>query len=95
MNSDAWNSHQWSLANPRQVEIEPGRSVVQRHCSRCMRDFVEDAASGERSAVAVSVFSFHRLPDQIGAQWIGEMCPGTPPQMDIEVRSRLIENHAR
>ena len=95
MNRDAWNSHQWSSANPRKVEIEPGKSVVQRHCSRCMRDFVEDTESGERSAVAVSVFSFHRLPDLISAQWIGEMCPGAPSQMDIEVRSRLIENHAK
>ena len=95
MNRDAWNSHQWSSANPRQVEIEPGKSVVQRHCSRCMRDFLEDAAAGERYAVTVSVFSFHRLPDQISAQWIGEMCPGGPSQMDIEVRSRLIEHHAK
>jgi hypothetical protein len=95
MNSDAWNSHQWSLANPRQVEIEPGKSVVQRHCSRCMRDFVEDAASGERQAVAVSVFVFRKLPDQISAQWVTEMCPGAPSQMDIEIRSRLIENHAK
>ena len=95
MNRDAWNSHEWSSANPRQVEVEPGRTVVQRHCIRCMRDFVEDSASGERHAVYVSVFNFRKLPDQISRQWLGEMCPGAPLPMDIEVRARLIEHHAK
>ena len=95
MNGDAWNSHQWSSANPRQVQIEPGKSVNQRHCCRCMRDFVEDTATGERYAVAVSVFVFRRLPDQISTQWLSEMCPGAQLQLDVEVRSRLIENHAK
>ena len=90
MNRDAWNSHQWSSANPRRIEIEPGKTVVQRHCSRCMRDFVEDSGSGERHAVYVSVFSFRPLPDQISTLWLDEMCPGAPMQLDIEVRSRLI-----
>ena len=95
MNGDAWNSHQWSSANPRQVEIEPGKSVTQRHCSRCMRDFVEDTASGERYAVAVSVFVFRKVPDQISTQWLSEMCPGALLQLDVEVRGRLIENQAK
>ena len=95
MNRDAWNSHQWSSANPRRIEIEPGKSVVQRHCSRCMRDFVEDSASGEQHAVYVSVFSFHRLPDQVSMQWLNEICPGAPMQLDTEARSRLIEDCAK
>jgi hypothetical protein len=94
MNGDAWNSHRWSSTNPRQIELEPGRSVLQHHCSRCRRDFVE-STSGERWAVYVSVFSFKRLPDQISARWVDEMCPGAPMPFDREIRSRLIDHHAK
>ena len=50
-------------AKGRRIEIEPGKPLVQRHCSRCRRDFVEDPATGERYAVYVSVFRFRKLPD--------------------------------
>ena len=95
MNRDAWNTHNWTSAEGRKVEIEPGKPLIQHHCSRCRRDFVEDPPTGERYAVYVSVFSFRRLPDQITKRWIGEMCPGAPLPQDVEVRSRLIENRAR
>lgn len=94
MNSDAWNSHRWSSSNPRQVEIGPDKTVRQHHCSRCGRDFVE-SLSGERWAVYVSVFSFRRLPAQISARWLGEMCPGAPMAFDAEVRNRLADYHAQ
>jgi hypothetical protein len=92
MDSGAWNSHQWSSPKPRQVEIEPDKPLRQHHCSRCGRDFVE-SLSGERWAVYVSVFSFRRLPDHIGKQWLGEMCPGALMPFDREVRSRLTDHH--
>jgi hypothetical protein len=50
MNRDAWNSHQWSSATPRQLEIQPDQPLRQYHCSRCRRDFVE-SLSGKRWAV--------------------------------------------
>ena len=62
MDRDVWSSHQWASARGRQVEIESGNPLVQRHCTRCARDFVEDPASGERHAVYVSVFSFRCCP---------------------------------
>jgi len=95
MDIDAWNSHNWSNVKGRRVEIEPGVPLIQHHCSRCRRDFVEDPPTGERYAVYVSVFSFRRLPDPITKRWVGELCPGAPLPQDIEVRSRLIENRAR
>ena len=95
MNGDAWNTHNWSSAEGRKVEIEAGRPLIQRHCSRCRRDFVEDPATAERYAVHVSVFRFDRLPDSVSKRWIGEMCPGAPLPQDIEVCNRLIENRAR
>jgi hypothetical protein len=95
VNHDAWNTHNWSSAEGRKVEIEPARPLIQHHCSRCRRDFVEEAGTGERYAVHVSVFKFLRLPDPITKRWIGEMCPGAPLPQDIEVRNRLTENHAR
>ena len=95
MKSDAWNSHQWSDVRHRQIDIEPGKSLLQFHCSRCMRDFVEDTSTGERHAVYVSVFRLRNLPDQISAHWLAEMCPGAPLPFDIEVRSRLIQQHAK
>ena len=95
MNRDAWNTHNWSSAEGRKVEIDPGKPLLQHHCSRCRRDFVEDPRTGERHAVYVSVFRFRTLPDLITRRWIGEMCPGAPLPQDVEVRSRLIENRAR
>ena len=94
MELDAWNSHQWSSAKGRRIEIEPGKPVIQHHCSSCRRDFVEDQRSGERYAVHVSVFSLRRMPDSITKQWLSELCPGAPPAYDIEVRSKLIEQRA-
>ena len=92
---NAWNSHNWSDAKGRKVEIEPGKTLIQHHCSRCRRDFVEDPPSGERYAVYVSVFNFRRLPELITKRWIGELCPGAPLPQDMEVRSKLIESRLR
>ena len=94
MSRDAWNSHQWSSQKPRLVEIEPDKIFRQFHCSRCGRDFIE-SPSGERRAVHVSVFSFQRLPDTITTQWLGELCPGAPMPYDVEIRSKLVDHHAK
>ena len=93
MDHDAWNSHSWSIVKGRKLEVEPGKPLIQHHCSRCRRDFVEDTTTGERYAVYVSVFSFRRLPDPITKRWFGELCPGEALSHDIEVSRRLIENH--
>ena len=95
MDRDVWNSHKWSSARGRQVEIESGKPLIQHRCSRCKRDFVEDASTGERYAVYVSVFSFRRLPDPVSRQWLLELCPGAPLPYDIEIRSKLIEKRAK
>ncbi len=95
MDRDVWSSHQWASVRGRQVEVESGNPLVQRRCTRCGRDFVEDPSSGERHAVYVSVFSFRMLPDQINQQWLAEMCPGAPIPPDEEVRGKLIEHRIR
>ena len=55
MNGDAWKSDIWSSAHGR-IEIEPGKSVVYRRCSRCRCDFAEPP-SGEQYAVYLVVQS--------------------------------------
>ena len=95
MEPDAWNSHQWSTIRcPLALTSSPAK-VLQYHCSRCRRDFVEDELSGERYAVYVSVFSLRRIPDSIAKQWLRELCPGAPPAYDIEVRGKLSNNAHR
>jgi hypothetical protein len=89
MNRDVWNSHQWSSAQGRPVQIHGDKTLVHHHCSRCRRDFVEDPLAGERYAVHVSVFSFRRLPDSINRHWLGELCPGAPLPKDVEIRGKL------
>ena len=91
MEHDIWSSHCWSSPSGRRLEFELGKPVVQHHCSRCTRDFIE-SPSGERRAVYVSVFSLRTLPDHISTQWLGEMCPGAPRAFDLEIRKRLIEH---
>jgi hypothetical protein len=95
MDRDVWNSHKWSSARGRQIEIEPGNPLIQHRCSRCKRDFVEDKPTGERYAVYVSVFSFRRLPDTVCRRWLEELCPGEPLPFDIGVRSKLIEKRVK
>jgi hypothetical protein len=92
MNSDAWNSHQWASVRGRAIELEPGKPIIQRHCSRCLRDFVEEQSSGERYAVHVSVFTLRRLPAHISSYWLGELCPGAPLDTDLEIRSKLTQS---
>jgi hypothetical protein len=89
MDRDAWSSHNWSSVKGRRLEIEPGKPLIQHHCSRCGRDFVEDPPTGERYAVYVSVFNFRRLPDLITKRWLGELCPGETLTHDIEVRREI------
>jgi hypothetical protein len=95
MDCDAWNSHEWSAQDGRQVEIEAGKPLIQRHCTRCKRNFVENIASGERHAVYVSMFSFRKLPDSTTKQWLVDLCPGAPPSYDVEVRNRSIEHRVK
>ena len=54
MANDMWNSHHWIGPRGRRVEIEPGKQLIQHHCTRCERDFVEDPPSGERYAVCIA-----------------------------------------
>src|SRR5271166_2968101 len=95
MDRDVWNSQKGPNTRGRQIEIEPGKPLIQHRCSRCKRDFVEDASTGERYGVYVSVFSFRRLPDSVTRQWLAELYPGAPLPFDIEVRSKLIENRVK
>lgn len=91
MDRDAWSSsHQWASARGRQIDLNPDKPVTHRHCSRCQRDFVEEPSPGERYAVYVSAFSFHRLPESITQKWLGELCPGEPMPLDGEVCRKLI-----
>jgi hypothetical protein len=92
MDRDAWNSHQWSTAQGRRIELNPGNPIIQHHCSLCHRDFVEDPTTGGRYAVYVSVFTIWKLPEQVSRHWLGEFCPGSPVSFDVEIRSKLIEN---
>jgi hypothetical protein len=79
MSDDAqatWGDHQWFQPNPRRLELESGVSVFQRRCTRCGRDFLIDRSSGVRYAVHASIFSFHRLHDEVTQRWLNERCPG-------------------
>ena len=86
---ERWNSHNWTGVRGRRLEIEPGKSLIQHHCSRCGRDFVEDPQTSERSAVYVSVFSFRRLPESVSKRWLRELCPGGPLPDDVLVRGKI------
>ena len=95
MDSDAWNSHQWTTAQGRRIELNPGKPIIQHHCSRCHRDFVEDLPTGVRYAVYVSVFTIRKLPEPVSKCWLGEFCPGSPLSFDDQIRGKLVENLAK
>jgi hypothetical protein len=87
---EGWNEHQWSQPNPRHVEIESAKPLLQRHCIRCSRDFVMDPSSGSTYAVLVSAMSFYRLEDEVTERWIGELCHGKKIPSDDADRNRKI-----
>jgi hypothetical protein len=66
------------LEQSRKGENGVHKGVVQHHCSRCLRDSVDDPSTDERYAVYVSVFSIDELPELITTRWLGEFCPGEP-----------------
>jgi hypothetical protein len=84
--------HRWVLSGPRLFELKSGRSVFQTGCVRCGRDFVIDRSSGARHAVHVSIFSFHRLSDEVAQRWALEPCPGERlPSDDSDRKNRIAE----
>jgi|SRR5271156_114672 len=88
--SASWNTHQWLDHDPRHLKLESAQSIHQRRCCRCGRDFVVDISSDARYAVHASVFSFHRLHDEVTQRWVGDPCPGERLQSDLHDRNRWI-----
>ena len=84
---DSWGGHQWPQPRARRVRISYGE-VVQRHCSRCGRDFIGVISSGECHAVLVSVSSFFQLDAEVTERWLNEPCPGKRLPGDNEARER-------
>jgi hypothetical protein len=71
-NFSPWNTHDWIS---RRIELVAGHPLIQQSCRECGRAFVEERSTGERYAVHVSIFIFHRLSDEVTAQWLAENCP--------------------
>jgi hypothetical protein len=75
MDPTSWTSHQWIDARGRKVELE-GHALLQYHCLRCLRDFVEEPTTGERYAVHVGIMHFDKLATRVSSLWLSELCPG-------------------
>ncbi len=84
----SWGNHQWLQRRPRRFELESGRSVLQRRCTRCGRDFVLDLSPGACHAIQVSIFSFYRLRDEVTRRWLSEPCPGERLAADEDDRQK-------
>ena len=82
-----WSSHYWQT---REIEKGVYEGVIHHHCSRCLRDFVDEPVTGERYAVYVGVFRFEKLPELTTARWLRELCPGAPMIEDVEIRKRAM-----
>ncbi len=78
-NFSSWNTHVWTT---HRLELVPGEPLIQQGCHACGRDFVDECSMGERYAVHVSVFKFHRLSDEVTSRWLSEKCPGEPLMAD-------------
>jgi hypothetical protein len=70
----AVNGHRWPQPSPRRVEVGCDGHVLQRHCTRCGRDFIV-TSSGSVKAVAIAPFSFFLLDDEVTERWLTEQCP--------------------
>jgi hypothetical protein len=89
MDRDAWNSHKWSSARGRQIEIEPA--------SRSFNIVVPDAGliSWKMPRPANDTpctFLYSALGD---CPILLADCPGAPLPFNVEVRSKLIEKRVK
>ena len=51
-----------------------------------------DRSLGARQAVHVSIFSFHRLGDEVAQRWAVEPCPGARlPSDDSDRKNQIAE----
>jgi hypothetical protein len=82
-NFAAWNTHDWTS---RSLELVPGHRLIHYDCRECGRAFVDEYSTGERYAVHVSIFIFHRLSDEVTARWLSEGCPVKCRNADEEDR---------
>jgi hypothetical protein len=88
--STSWGSHQWLDRRPRHFELESGQSIFESRCTRCGRDFAVEISSGARYGIRASVFSFHRLHDEVTERWLSQPCPGERLQSDLHDKNRWI-----
>lgn len=86
-NAEFWKTHE---SFERQLELEPGREQLHRHCRRCGRDIVEDLWSNERYAAYAAIFHFERLATEVTARWLYEPCPGRPLDSDENDRKSIV-----
>jgi hypothetical protein len=84
-------NHQWLQPKARQLQIESGESVYQRHCVRCGRDFITLASKGSCYAASLSAVSFLRLADEVTQRWLAEECPERRLPNDDVDRGKWIE----
>lgn len=71
-NLTSWKKHIWISHH---LELVPGAPLILQVCRECGRAFVDECSTGERYAVHVSIFKFHRLSDEVTARWLSEKCP--------------------
>lgn len=69
---ESWNTHDW-ISRP--LKLVPNEPLIQQGCRECDRAFVDECLTGDRYAVHVSVFKFHRLSDEVTSRWLSEKCP--------------------
>jgi hypothetical protein len=85
-NASFWNTHDWIS---RRLEIAPGKPLAQQTCRICARSFVDESSAGRWFAVHVSVFTFHRLTDEVTSRWLSEDCPG------VRLTADDVDRHTR
>ena len=71
-NLTLWRTHDWIS---RRLEQVSGAPVILQACRECGRDFVEECSTGDQYAVHISIFSIHRLCDEVTSRWLCEKCP--------------------
>lgn len=68
-------THKWLSAEGRRIALEPDKPLLQRLCTVCQRNFVQDLATGEWYGAIPRMFDFERLYE-VSERWLSEPCPG-------------------
>jgi hypothetical protein len=87
-------THKWDPPDGRQLELQPGKTLIHWRCTACRRNFVHDLTAQEWFAAFPRILDFERL-DGVSQRWLAEECSGQYQAADERARKTQVDPKTR